>query len=97
MNLLNPLLNLLNPLRRIQKIGKILRGGAGPKEILLGTLCGVLIGFNPGFNLTLLLGVLLALLFNANFQLCHDRIRRREAVQPAFGKTQFLHRICHSP
>ena len=50
----------------IRKIGKILRGGAGRKEILLGTLCGVLIGFNPGFNLTLVAAILIALLLNAN-------------------------------
>ena len=31
-------------LKLIRKIGKILRGGAGKKEIFLGTLCGVLIG-----------------------------------------------------
>ncbi|MBN2163002.1 MAG: DUF2062 domain-containing protein [Pontiellaceae bacterium] len=51
----------------IRKIGKILRGGAGRKEILLGTLFGVLIGFNPGMNFSLLLTLILALLFNANF------------------------------
>ncbi len=51
----------------IRKIGKILRGGAGRKEIFLGTLFGVLIGFCPDFNLTLLVTFLLALLLNANF------------------------------
>ena len=50
----------------IRKIGKILRGGAGRKEILLGTLCGVLIGFNPGFNFTLVAAILITLLLNAN-------------------------------
>lgn len=51
----------------IRKIGKILRGGAGRKEILLGTLFGVLIGFNPSFNFSLLVLFLLTLLLNANF------------------------------
>ena len=51
----------------IRKIGKLLRGGAGRKEILLGTLFGVLIGFCPGFNFSLLLLFLLALLLNSNF------------------------------
>ncbi len=51
----------------IRKIGKILRGGAGRKEIFLGTLFGVLIGFNPGFNFTLVVTFLFALLLNANF------------------------------
>lgn len=50
----------------IRKIGKILRGGAGRKEILLGTLCGVLIGFNPGFSFTLVAAILITLLLNAN-------------------------------
>ena len=51
----------------IRKIGKILRGGAGRKEIILGTVFGALIGFNPDFNVTLLITFLLALLLNANF------------------------------
>jgi uncharacterized protein (TIGR03546 family) len=50
----------------IRKIGKILRGGAGRKEILLGTLCGVLIGFNPGISFTLVAAILITLLLNAN-------------------------------
>lgn len=54
-------------LKLIRKIGKILRGGAGRREILLGTLFGVLIGFNPGVGFLLLLTLLLTLLLNANF------------------------------
>ncbi len=50
----------------IRKIGKILRGGAGRKEIMLGVVCGVILGFNPSVNLTLFLGILLTLLLNAN-------------------------------
>lgn len=50
----------------IRKIGKILRGGAGRKEILLGTLCGVLIGFNPSVSFTLAVAILITLLLNAN-------------------------------
>lgn len=53
-------------LKIIRKIGKILRGGAGRKEIFLGMLCGVLIGFNPGASLTLALAILITLLLNAN-------------------------------
>ena len=51
----------------IRKIGKILRGGAGRKEIFLGTLFGVLLGFIPDFNATVLVTLLLMLLLNANF------------------------------
>ncbi|MBN2703604.1 MAG: hypothetical protein JXR23_05260 [Pontiellaceae bacterium] len=57
----------LNPVKFIRKIGKILRGGAGRREILLGTLFGVLIAFNPAVSLTLLLAFLMTLLLNANF------------------------------
>ncbi len=53
-------------LKIIRKIGKILRGGAGRKEIFLGTLCGVLIGFNPTFSFTLVAAILITLLLNAN-------------------------------
>ena len=53
-------------LKLIRKIGKILRGGAGRKEIFLGMLCGVLIGFNPGVNMMLALAILITLLLNAN-------------------------------
>ncbi len=53
-------------IRLIRKIGKILRGGAGRKEIFLGTLCGVLIGFNPQFSFTVVLAILITLLLNAN-------------------------------
>ncbi len=50
----------------VRKIGKILRGGAGRKEIVLGMLCGVLLGFNPGINMMLALAILITLLLNAN-------------------------------
>jgi len=53
-------------LKIIRKIGKILRGGAGRTEILLGTLCGVLIGFNPTLSFTLAAAILITLLLNAN-------------------------------
>ncbi|MDZ8118683.1 hypothetical protein [Pontiella agarivorans] len=54
------------PFKIIRKIGKMLRGGAGSREIFLGTLCGVLIGFNPVAGLTLGLMILITLLLNAN-------------------------------
>ena len=50
----------------VRKIGKMLRGGAGKKEIFLGAFCGVLIGFNPVAGLTLALAILVTLLLNAN-------------------------------
>ncbi|NNJ70510.1 MAG: DUF2062 domain-containing protein [Kiritimatiellales bacterium] len=50
----------------VRKIGRMLRGGAGRKEIFLGALCGVLIGFNPVAGLTLALMILITLLLNAN-------------------------------
>ncbi|MCF7864679.1 MAG: hypothetical protein K9L89_07815, partial [Kiritimatiellales bacterium] len=50
----------------VRKIGRMLRGGAGKKEIFLGAFCGVLIGFNPVASLTLALAILITLLLNAN-------------------------------
>ncbi len=50
----------------VRKIGRMLRGGAGKKEIFLGALCGVLIGFNPVAGLTLGITILITLLLNAN-------------------------------
>ncbi len=50
----------------LRKIGKLLRGGAGKREILLGVLLGFLLGMVPGLNLTVALLVLLLLILNAN-------------------------------
>ncbi|MDF7799637.1 hypothetical protein P4C99_09175 [Pontiellaceae bacterium B1224] len=50
----------------IRKIGKMLRGGAGKREIFLGALCGVLIGMLPGANLMLAVLILAVLLLNSN-------------------------------
>ena len=50
----------------IRKIGRILRGKAGKREIFLGTFLGVLIGFNPTAGLGMVLVVLVTLLLNAN-------------------------------
>ena len=54
-------------LKLLRKIGKILRGGANQREILLGFLLGVMWGFIPGFNLAQFLMFFLVLLLNANF------------------------------
>ena len=50
----------------VRKIGKMLRGGAGKREIFLGAFCGVLLGFNVVGGLSLGIMVLLTLLLNAN-------------------------------
>jgi len=50
----------------IRKIGKMLRGGAGKREIFLGALCGVLIGFNPVCGLILAVMIFITVLLNAN-------------------------------
>jgi uncharacterized protein (TIGR03546 family) len=56
----------MTPFKIVRKIGKMLRGGAGKKEVFLGALMGVLIGFNPVAGLTLALAILITLLLNAN-------------------------------
>ena len=53
-------------IKLIRKLGKMLRSGAGGREIFLGGFCGALIGMIPGFNLTLVLAIVLMLLLNAN-------------------------------
>ena len=50
----------------IRKLGKMLRSGAGGREIFLGGFCGVLVGMIPGVNLALVLAIVLMLLLNAN-------------------------------
>lgn len=56
----------MNPFKIIRKIGKMLRGGAGRREILLGAMLGVLLGFCPTASLTVAFLVLVTLLLNAN-------------------------------
>lgn len=51
----------------IRKIGKLLRGGAGTREIFLGGFLGFLLGMVPGANLSALLLIVLLLVLNANF------------------------------
>ncbi|MBN2685374.1 MAG: hypothetical protein JXR40_08855 [Pontiellaceae bacterium] len=80
----------LNPVKFIRKIGKILRGGAGSREILLGTLFGVLIAFNPGFSLTLLLAFLITLLLNANFSFVMLGLAIGKPLSLLLAKVSFL-------
>lgn len=53
-------------LRLVREFGKLLRGGAGTRDIFLGGLLGVLIGMIPGINLSLFLALFLLLILNAN-------------------------------
>ena len=53
-------------LKVLRKIGKILRGGANTREIMLGFLLGIVWGMIPGFNLTQFIMLFLILLLNAN-------------------------------
>ena len=54
-------------LKLLRKIGKILRGGATTREIMLGFMLGMVWGLIPGFNLAQFLMLFLVLLLNANF------------------------------
>ncbi len=53
-------------IKLLRKLGKLIRGGVQPRQIVLGALLGVIIGMIPGFNLTLVVGILLLLLLNAH-------------------------------
>jgi len=59
----------MNPIKLVRKFGKLIRGGASPKQVFFSCLLGVLIGMVPGFNMTLVIGVLLFVILNANFGL----------------------------
>ncbi len=80
----------LNPVSFIRKIGKILRGSAGRRGIILGTLFGVLIAFNPSVSLTLLLAVLITLLLNANFSLVMLGLAIGKPLSLLLAKVSFL-------
>jgi len=49
----------------VRKLGKAVRGGAGPQQVFLGFLLGVFVGMVPGVNLTLLLAIVALLVINA--------------------------------
>ena len=56
----------MGPVKLVRKIGKVLRGGVGTPQILLGCILGMMLGFTVGFNTTSALLILLLLLLNAN-------------------------------
>jgi uncharacterized protein (TIGR03546 family) len=56
----------MNPVGIIRRAGKLIRGGAGTPQIVLGAVLGALLGMNPHFNGSALLGILLLLILNAN-------------------------------
>ena len=59
----------MNPIKLFRKLGKLLRGGAGPWETFMGCLLGMAIGMTPGFNMTVIIAIALLLLLNANVAL----------------------------
>jgi|GEM_PF-894299 len=56
----------MTPIKIFRKLGKLVRGGAGARQIFLGCMLGVLIGMIPGFNLTLVAAIVLLVVLNAN-------------------------------
>lgn len=59
----------MTPWALIRKLGKLLRGGAGMPQILLGCVLGMIVGLVPGFNMTVVFAVLLLIVLNANLGL----------------------------
>ena len=53
-------------IKLLRKLGKLIRSGAGARQIYLGAIIGAMIGMTPGMNLTLLALILLLLLLNAH-------------------------------
>ena len=56
----------MNPLSLLRKIGKILRGGATSRDIVLGVFLGFMIGMLPGLNLITAGLIVLLLALNTN-------------------------------
>ncbi len=56
----------MGPVKLIRGIGRILRGGADHRQVVLGCLLGVVIGMIPGFNGALVLAIALFFFLNAN-------------------------------
>ncbi len=56
----------MNPLRWLRKMGKFIRGGATPIQILLAAILGMMLGLVPGFNMTHVLIILLLLVLNVS-------------------------------
>jgi len=56
----------MGPVKLIRGMGRVLRGGADRRQVLLGCLLGVVIGMIPGFNGTLVLAIALFFFLNAN-------------------------------
>jgi uncharacterized protein (TIGR03546 family) len=53
-------------IKLIRKLGKLVRGGVTPRQILLGAILGVILGMLPGFSVSTILAVVLLLLLNAH-------------------------------
>ncbi len=59
----------MNPLKWLRKIGKFVRGGATPAQILLACILGTMLGLVPGFNMVHLTLILLLLTLNVSIGL----------------------------
>lgn len=53
-------------IKLIRKLGKILRGGASSRDVVLGAIFGVMLGMTPGFGLLTIALLVLVLILNAN-------------------------------
>jgi len=56
----------MGPVKLIRQFGRLLRGGANRRQILLGCILGMVIGMIPGANGTLVLAIALFFFLNAN-------------------------------
>lgn len=56
----------MSPFGIFRKIGKLIRGGAGPVPIVLSCLLGAMLGMAPGFSATTVILIALILFLNVN-------------------------------
>jgi uncharacterized protein (TIGR03546 family) len=56
----------MTPLKWLRKIGKFIRGGTTPIQILLAAMLGLMLGLVPGFNMTHVLIIVALLIINVS-------------------------------
>jgi uncharacterized protein (TIGR03546 family) len=56
----------MTPLKWLRKIGRFIRGGATPIQILLAAILGLMLGLVPGFNMTHVLIIVALLIVNVS-------------------------------
>ncbi len=86
-------------LKLIRKFGRLLRGGCGNREIILGVSLAFVLGMLPSFNLTAVLVVAALLILNANLAVAIPTLAISKALCFLLAPISFHigHALIHSP